>query len=118
MPESPLEVYLAHTELFEYLVADFDDHIFCVMGDSNLPNLVWNSIDDCGYLVSVNVSCAVEETICAGSSISHILGCFGSLVDVCFANCRSVITEDNPVVSTDLYHPAIISAVLYVVGDY
>lgn len=49
-PDSFLEVYSAHAELVRSLDADFNDHIFCVVGDYNLPNLVWYSMDDCDYI--------------------------------------------------------------------
>lgn len=56
-------MYSVYAELIKSLIADFDDHIFCILGVYNFLNLVWYNMDECNYLVLVIVSFAVEETM-------------------------------------------------------
>lgn len=112
-PRSDIAVYSGHVQVVGDIMRKHGDHTAIIVGDYNLPNLVWN----CNYEGAMNVTSDVEALLCDEFSLlgltqrNYVCNVNDSVLDLCFSNCYMVISRCEPLTTCDGYHPPLESVI-------
>lgn len=116
-PKSPIQVYSTFSRYVNNLMMNnsCEDTSFLVMGDFNLPNLVWIVDDELG-IVPTNVNSLIEREfvdsmLCSGLfQINYIKNSLDRSLDLIFTNFTDsfrIYESDIPFVINDIHHKPI-----------
>lgn len=116
-PHATLNNLLAFFSILEDLVSKYTKHIFLVVGDFNLPNIIWTSDVIGNVCIPSGYSDALSECLVNYCSLldlkqfNNVSNVHGKILDLvlCTINntCAKVSPSDNPFVKEDQYHKAI-----------
>lgn len=115
-PNSPQPVYSQHLQCIKSVVESADplDSVF-VVGDFNLPSILWNFLPDTTYLLPIKSNSWTDEFLNEISDlclfqVNNILNSNGNLLDLVFVNEPTDYTIERayPISNPeDRYHPTI-----------
>mgnify|MGYP005984935793 CR=1 FL=1 len=116
-PGSDSTIYSDHVNLTNSIVNENPDHIICVIGDYNLPNLQWcpynSDIQNEGYYAQ-KINSTIERIVCDGMSYAGLSqhNCIRNnnsvILDLVFSNHRILVCNSLPLLKCDVHHPSII----------
>lgn len=112
-PHSHIELYQHHCERIEAVVEEYSDCKIYIIGDYNLPDVLW--LEDEENVQYVQTSNIVGELI--GGTIAYtnlrqvnnILNVNKVILDLVISNCYSLLVNcaDASLVPCDMHHPAL-----------
>ena len=112
-PQSKSDIYIQHSEAITYissLTSECDELI--VLGDFNLPNILWFPNDDSfGLLPSCIIPwiCDFLDIIsdCGLSQMNYLLNPCNNNLDISFVDLstRAIVRSDQLSIPEDVFHP-------------
>lgn len=113
-PMSAVNIYEDHCANVDFVVETYPQHTLYLIGDYNLPNVVFTN-DDLGTLI-LNNNNHIAQTLCDSFAfhnlyqINSIKNCHGVFLDLIFThnNKAEVKLADDCLLPLDQHHPAIL----------
>ncbi|RZC34390.1 hypothetical protein BDFB_014260 [Asbolus verrucosus] len=112
-PNSNLDIYIQHVNLVNNLVSHHSNSLICIIGVHNLPKLVRKSSVECNNFIPFNISSMAEEYLCDNFAFNGLLqfndigNDYNVILDLVFCNDKTITYKSVPLISEDIYHPAL-----------
>ena len=114
-PKSAVETYNAHM-LSVQSICDLNPNCdIVVVGDFNLPNIVWTHEPDFDGLLPTNITNECEICVCDNyfnlcfNQLNNIENANGKILDLCFCNCSGIeLVKCAAISKLDVYHPCFV----------
>ena len=114
-PNSLMQHYMHHVELVNYVVDTYKQHAVIIVGDYNLPHVIWkyNKKNETMYIFESNdlgTYLSDELLFCGFNQFNGICNDYNSILDLVFANQFFVkVSKCNSEILSwcDRYHPAL-----------
>lgn len=112
-PVSQPNVYLDHLSQVELLIRQYDQSIFCLIGDYNMSNISWTPSNE-GNALSPSLinSCSFQHEFCDSlcylglNQFNHVRNNHGNILDLVLSNdLRVKVGDTDPLSKVDLHHP-------------
>lgn len=112
-PVSQPNVYLDHLNQVELLIRQYDQSIFCLIGDYNMSNISWTPSNE-GNALSPSLinSCSFQHEFCDSlcylglNQFNHVRNNHGNILDLVLSNdLRVKVGDTDPLSKVDLHHP-------------
>ena len=119
-PEAEDEtVYASHVNTVTDICNTITDSEVIILGDYNLPNIVWQPSDVGNELIPTicsgnRESCVCDSFLASGlSQYNHVGNCCDNVLDLVFSSCMSleVSTSDYPLVCVDQFHLTLVVSI-------
>lgn len=112
-PSSHPSVYSDHLNQTEVLMQEYDQSVFCLVGDYNLPNVHWNLNVDNNMLSPLVVhNNLVDHEFCDSlnylnlNQFNHVCNNNSSILDLVLSNDPNVkVIRTDPLSKVDPFHP-------------